>query len=293
MIQKVAMKQALLWMTGAILSFILMALAGRELSAVINIFEMLFFRSLIGLLVISAIILSNKQKLFQTAQFKTHLMRNSFHFLGQYGWFIGLGLLPLAQVFAIEFTVPFWTAIIATIFLKECLTITKVSAIVIAFLGVLFIVQPSIERFDNASLIVLGAAICYACAHSGTKVLAKDNHPLTILFYMCLIQLPLSGVLMLGHWTDPTLIQWAWIVVVAITALSAHFCMTNAMLTSTVTTVVTLDFMRLPLIALVGFFLYQERFGFWAITGSFIILGAMLLNFKPPRSKCANPKKNS
>ena len=116
----------------------------------------------------------------------------------------------------------------------------------------------------------------------GTKMLAKHNHPLTILFYMCLIQLPISGVLMIPHWTNPNLLQWGWIVVVAITALTAHFCMTKAMLTTTVTTVVTLDFLRLPLAAIVAFVFYQESFGFWAITGSVIIFAALLLSFKVP-----------
>lgn len=91
------MKQTVLWMTGAICSFSLMALAGRELSGQINTFEMLFFRSLLGLIVISTVIAcTRKTQYFQSAQIKGHLIRNSFHFLGQYGWFIGLGILPLA-----------------------------------------------------------------------------------------------------------------------------------------------------------------------------------------------------
>tara|TARA_R110001583_G_scaffold66935_3_gene191876 strand:- start:14615 stop:15463 length:849 start_codon:yes stop_codon:yes gene_type:complete len=275
-----------LWMIGTILSFSLMAIAGRELSNQINTFELLFFRGLFGLIVITMIIrLSKNSQCFQTTQFKGHLIRNSFHFLGQYAWFIGLGLLPLAQVFAIEFTVPFWTAIIAAIFLNERLTFIKVSAILIAFGGVILIVQPSLDHFDSASVIVLGAAIFYACAHSSTKYLAKHNHPLTILFYMCLIQTPIAGILMLTHWTMPTLFEWAWISVVALTALSAHFCMTKAMLTSSVTTVVTLDFMRLPLIAIIGYFIYHEPFGIWAMVGSTVILFAMLLNFKSPVNK--------
>jgi drug/metabolite transporter (DMT)-like permease len=278
------MKQTLLWMTGTILSFTLMALIGRELSGQINTFEVLFFRSLLGLIVVTIIILCSKKiQYFKTTQVKGHVIRNIFHFLGQYAWFIGLGILPLAQVFAIEFTVPFWTAIIASVFLKERLTLVKVSAIIVGFIGVLMIVQPSLAFFDNASLIVLGAAICYGFAHSGTKLLAKHNHPFTILFYMCLVQLPISGVLMIPHWTNPTMTQWMGIIIIAITALSAHFCMAKAMLTSTVTTVVTLDFMRLPLIAIIGFFLYQEPFGLLAITGSGIILGAMFLNFQPPK----------
>ncbi|GLS89260.1 membrane protein [Psychromonas marina] len=277
------MNKTLLWMTGTICSFTLMAVAGRELGN-LNTFQILFFRSLLGLIVISLIIFSiNKQQYFKTTQFKGHILRNLFHFLGQYGWFVGLATLPLAQVFAIEFTVPFWTAIIASIFLKERLNSSKIIAIIVAFIGVLFIVKPSVTHIDNASLIVLAAAVFYACAHSTTKMLSKNNHALTILFYMCLIQLPLGGVLMLSHWTAPNLVEWGWIGVVSLAALTAHFCMTKAMLTSTVTTVVTLDFMRLPLVAIVAFLLYQEPFGLLSIFGTVLIFCAMLLNFKTPK----------
>ncbi len=275
------MKQTLLWMTGCIVSFTLMAVAGRELSGSINTFEVLFFRSLVGFIVIGAIIVTlKKPQYFQTSQRKGHLVRNIFHFLGQYGWFVGLGLLPLAEVFAIEFTVPFWTAIIASIFLKDRLNPIKLLSIMIGFSGVLLIVQPPLDHFDSASFIVLGAAICYACAHSATKMLSKNNHALTILFYMCLIQLPIATVMMLPYWKMPEPIHWGGILIVSITALTAHFCMTKAMLTSTVTTVVTLDFMRLPMIGVVAWFIYQEPFGLWAVIGTVVIFLAMLLSFK-------------
>lgn len=275
------MQKTLLWMTGTIFSFTLMAVAGRELSGDINTFVILFFRSLLGLVVITLLIVTLKKTAYlKTSQIKTHLLRNSFHFLGQYGWFVGLGLLPLAQVFAIEFTVPFWTAIIAAVFLKDHLNSTKVFSIIIAFIGVLLIVQPSLDHFDSASLIVLAAAVCYSFAHTGTKILSKHNHTLTILFYMCLIQLPIAGVLMIPYWEMPNATQWGWILIVAVTALSAHFCMTQAMLTSTVTTVVTLDFVRLPVVGLVAFLLYQEPFGLLPIIGTAVIFLAMILNIK-------------
>ena len=98
---------------------------------------------------------------------------------------------------------------------------------------------------------------------------------------MCLIQLPIAGVLMISHWEAPTMAQWGWILIVSMSALSAHFCMTQAMVTSTVTTVVTLDFIRLPVIGLVAFLLYQEPFGLLSMIGTAVIFSAMLLNFKP------------
>ncbi len=100
-----------LWMMGTLASFSFMAIAARELSGTIDTFQILFFRSLLGLIIISLLIFAKKDlSLLSTKRLKQHFARNITHFGGQYGWFLGLSLLPLATVFALEFTVPLWTA---------------------------------------------------------------------------------------------------------------------------------------------------------------------------------------
>ena len=119
-----------LWMVGGLVSLSLMAIGARELGGQITTFQILFFRSVISLIVITLIIVkSKKTSLFSSKRIKLHIVRNVFHFVGQYGWFLGLGLLPLAHVFALEFTVPLWTLIIAAAFLKEGITIKKTIAV--------------------------------------------------------------------------------------------------------------------------------------------------------------------
>ena len=152
--------KSFLWMLGSMLSFSLMAISVRELSGHIGTLQILFFRSAISLFVIIIIIIIlDKPLLFYTQRLRIHTLRNSFHFAAQYGWFIGLMILPLAKVIALEFTVPVWTAIIATLLLNEKLTIKKVISISLGLIGVLLIVQPGYGLFNPASLIVLGAAI--------------------------------------------------------------------------------------------------------------------------------------
>jgi len=109
--------KAATWMIGTLMSFCLMAVSVRELGSDIDTFQVLFFRSAIGLIVISTIIIGTRNtRLFYTGRIGLHSIRNTFHFAGQYGWFVGIGLLPLAEVFALEFTVPLWTALIASFF---------------------------------------------------------------------------------------------------------------------------------------------------------------------------------
>lgn len=266
-------------MLGTLFSFCLMAVGARELSGQLGTFQVLFFRGLIALTIISIVILvTQQQHLIYTKRLKLHTVRNLFHFAGQYGWFIGIGLLPLAQVFAIEFTVPLWTAIIAALFLAEQLTKRKLVAMTLGFVGVLFIVKPGFEIVTPAALIVLASAVCYAVSHSSTKSLARTEHPLTILFLMCLIQLPVSFSLAVPDWQFPVGSQWLWLAIIGVTALSAHYCMTKALQLADVSIVVTMDFLRLPVIALVGVVLYAEEFQISLLAGALLMLAGNLIN---------------
>ncbi|MFT6260772.1 MAG: drug/metabolite transporter (DMT)-like permease [Crocinitomicaceae bacterium] len=275
--------KAYIWMLGTLLSFSLMAVAARELSSEIHTFQMLLFRSIIGLLVVAFIIIKTRQfNLVKSQRLQLHALRNSFHFLGQFGWFIGIILLPLADVFALEFTAPLWTILIAAIFLNEGITKTKVISLLLALVGVILIVKPSSQLFNPVSLIVLFAAFCYAVAYVSTKALTSTEHVLTILFLMNLMQLPLALPFSIYYWVTPDLLQFTWLIVIGITALSAHYCITHAMKVADASTVVMLDFLRLPLIILIGIIFYQEPLSIMLLVGAGLMLLGNLLNILTP-----------
>lgn len=267
------------------MSFSLMAIGARELSGNISTYQVLLVRSVIGLCVVSFLIFASKKKeLFSTNRLPLHSLRNVFHFGGQFGWFVGIGLLPLSEVFALEFTVPLWTALLASLFLGESLTLKKMSAIALGLLGVVVIVQPTQDVINVGAIIVLCAAFCYAVAHTSTKSLASTEAPLTILFYMCLIQLPIGLVLSWQTWKMPSALESAWLLLVALSALSAHYCLTKAMKNAEVTLVMILDFFRLPAIAVVGILLYDEPLTPALIIGGVVMLfGNLLVTYKSNR----------
>ena len=272
-------------MSGALSSFCLMAIGARELSGEMDVIQILFYRSIIGLIVISFIIIFlSKKNLFYSHRIKIHVLRNIFHFGGQYGWFLGIGLLPLAEVFALEFTVPFWTALIAWLFLKEQLNSRKLLAIAIGLIGVVIIVKPGPEIFNPASFIVLAAAILYAVSHTATKSLSSTESPITIVFFMCLVQLPIGFLFSISKWQNPTIEQWTWIVTIGLTALSAHYCMSKAMQFAEVTTIVIIDFFRLPLIAMAGVLFYHENFEITLIVGGILMLTGNVVGMKTSNS---------
>lgn len=272
---------AVYWMIGTLLSFSLMAIGVRELGDRISPFEMLFFRSMIGLAVITAIVMYRRQwSLLKTKRASLQVGRNLVNFLGQYCWFVGITLLPLAEVFALEFTVPLWTLLIACVFLGEQLTKVKLASMAMGLFGVIIIIQPSAAVFNPGSLIVLLAAISFAAAYVATKPLSQTEMPLTILFYMSLIQLPISLAFTLMDWQTPQGADWLYLLVVGLTGLSAHFCIAKAMQHADASVVVTLDFLRLPLIAVVGMLFYGEAIELAVLLGGLLMVVGNTLNVR-------------
>ena len=268
---------ASLWMAGTLVSFMIMAISGRELSQELSTFEILFFRSLIGLAIISVILSKTGWGQVRTARPILQITRNLAHYVGQFGWFYGISLLPLAQVFALEFTIPIWVACLAPFLLGERVTAVRVATIAIGFTGTLIILRPGMVPVSLASLAVLMAAGGYALAYIMTKLLSRTDPPITILFYMTVVQLPLGLVPSLFDWVTPSPALWPWLGVVGVTALTAHYCLTRAFVLADALVVIPLDFLRLPLAALIGFVFYNETLDVFVLIGAAIIFGGNFL----------------
>lgn len=270
--------RAAAWMMGALVSFTMMALAGRELSAEISLFEVLFLRSVFCLAVLLAIIWRRGAWPVRTPHLGLHLLRNSVHYGASYCWFIGIGSIPLTEVFSIEFTAPIWTAILAALFLGEPLTKARLTAIALGFLGIMVILRPGLAVVHPAALAVLAAAAGYAATYVVTKRLVRDDGPLVILFYMNLVQFLIGLGPTLATWVTPSVQLWPWVLVVGISGLGSHYCVTRAMILADATVVVTLDFLRLPIIAVVGYLLYAEPLSGFVLAGALLVIAGNMVN---------------
>ena len=271
------------WMTGTLLSFSVMAIAIRGLSGSLSVLEMLAIRAAVGLLIVLAIMAMRPElrHAVKTRRFGLHVLRNSIHFGSQYLWAWSLLLLPLATVFALEFTMPAWTILLAPFFLGERMTPSRIGAVILGIAGVIVIVRPGMETFQPASLMVLAAALGYAIQIIATKKLTATDSTFTIVFWMNAIQLVLgvagAGVTFVGK------IGWDLapaIIGLGTAGLFAHFCMTNAFRAGDASLVVPLDFMRIPLIAVVGWWLYSEPLDIFVFAGAGLIISGILWNLR-------------
>jgi len=271
-------------MLGAVASLTAMAVAGRELSSEFSTFQILFFRSLIGLAVISVLVHRAGWTRVKTHRFGAHAARNLAHFAGQFGWFFGIALIPLTEVFAIEFTTPLWTALFAAALLRERLTRLRVAGTLIGFAGTLVILRPGVDAVSLGALSVLGAAFAYAFAHTMTKRLSSTESPLSILFYMTALQLPLGLLPALAKgWVWPSAQAWPWVLVVSLCGLIGHYCLARAFRLADASVVVPIDFVRLPLVALVGYLLYREPLDPFVMIGAAIVVAGTWLTLRSAR----------
>jgi drug/metabolite transporter (DMT)-like permease len=152
-------------------------------------------------------------------------------------------------------------------------------------MGMLIILRPGFSVVTPAALAVLGGAVCYALSHTLTRRLAQTDAPVIILFYMTLIQLPLGLVPALRGWVTPTLAMWPWLLTVGVTALSGHYCMARAFALADATVVVPMDFLRLPLIALVGYLFYGEGIDGFVLGGAMVMLSGNVINIRAERMR--------
>ena len=260
-----------LWMGGAMLSFAVMAVAARELLRTMGSFEILALRSFVSLLIVLAVLPRFGLGRLRTRRFGLHLVRNVLHLGGQYAWVYAIAMLPLATVFAIEFTMPVWTAILATLILGERLNRGRVVMLVLGLAGVLVILKPGFSIVQPAALVMLAGSFDYASMNIATKRLSESDSALAVLFYMAAIQLPLALVPALPQWVAPQLKDLPWIILVGSAGLTAHFCLTRAFRVADATLVVPIDFLRLPLIAVVGMLFYGEPLELSIMLGAAVI----------------------
>lgn len=274
---------AVLWMLGAVVCLTTMAVAGRALASGMSIFEIMFFRNAICLAMLCAMILHYGRHLFRTHRLRLHGFRNVVHFFAQAGWYFGIVHLPLAEVFAIEFTTPIWTAILAALILAERLTPLRIAGTLLGFVGVLVILRPGVGIVDPASLVVLGAAVGFAMTFVVTRSMAPTERPLTLLFYMNLVQLPLAATAMLPVWVWPGPEYWPWIALTGLAGLGSHYCFARAFALADAALVAPIDFVRLPLAAFIGYMFYQEPTNVFVFVGAVVIFTGNLLNLRGER----------
>ena len=260
-----------LWMSGAVLSFALMAIAVRQLLRHMGILEILFWRTGVALVIAAAIAARHGAAAIRTRRLPLHATRALVHLGGQFCWMYAIAALALATVFAIEFTMPVWTALLAFAFLGERLSANRIVMLVLGLAGIAIILRPGVGPFHPAALVMLFGALLYAGNMIFTKSLSATDTAIAVTFWMSVVQAPVTLLAALPEWVAPHAIDVPWMCAIGAGSFAAHYSMTRAMKYADATVVVPIDFTRLPLIAVIGALFYNEPFDPRVLAGAAVI----------------------
>ena len=266
--------KAVAYMTGAIGSFSAMAVAGREVSFELDTFEIMMYRSFVGIAVV--LVLGwyfGTLRHITRRHVGTHFTRNLAHFTGQNLWFYAVTVIPLTQLFALEFTNPLWVLLLSPMVLGERLTRMRVLAAVMGFAGILIITRPWEFGISFGVTTAALSAVAFAWTTLMTKKLTRTESVTCVLFYLTVMQ-AVFGVVCAGYDGDiavPSMTALPYVMVIALCGLLAHFCITTALALAPATVVIPVDFARLPVIAVIGMLAYGEALDIMVLAGAVLI----------------------
>ena len=269
------------WMVVAVAGLAGIVIAVRALKPDMTVPQLLFFRAIIGLIAISAIMIPKEGiKALITKHLGFQILRNITHAGGQYCVFFGVISVPLAVVTSIEYTIPAITAAIAAMTINEKVNRYRWIGMAVSFLGVLIIVRPGLVPVGLPMGMVILGAILFSVQNVMVKVLSQTESAGTMVFTMNIIQ----TLVFLGPavylWINPEWHHLPWLMLLGLSGLTTHFCLSKALVLIDTSVCFPIDFLRLPFIAFIAYLLWDETFSSWVAVGALVIFASTYFSIR-------------
>ena len=201
-----------------------------------------------------------------------------------------LTLIPLAQATAISFSKPIFITIGATIFLGEIIKARRIAAIIIGIIGMLIIVQPGVNSLSFGIMLAIIAALAHSINALIVKKLTITDSPQAIVTWMVIILIPITFIPAVTVWQWPSFETWFYLWGIAIVGTLAHFSWTKSYTMAEITSLESIEFIKLPIMALFGWIIFLEIPGTWTwIGGSIIFISTIYISHR--EAKAANSLK--
>lgn len=263
-----------LWMCFTAIGFAVMIGSVRQLSGNLDVFVIAFWRNLAAVLLFLPWIARMGVGGLKTKRWGLFWLRAIIMLASSVLMFLGAILLPLAEATALSFTTPLFVTLLAWLVLKERFGWRRGAAVAVGFLGVLIMTRPDAEAMNIGALVVLLAAITFAGVVITGKLLSATEKPALITLYLSLLPLPISLLPALYYWSWPIGYDWLWIVMLGVGAVINIYGISRALAVGDASLLQPFDFLRLPTVAIVAWFAFQQNTDVWTWAGAAIIAAA-------------------
>ncbi|MCZ6885336.1 MAG: DMT family transporter [Alphaproteobacteria bacterium] len=265
-----------LWMLGSTVFFTAMTAMIRYVSGSIDPLEIVFFRNLFGLVVLLPWLLRHGGVSLRTRRLPLYSLRALVGLIAMTCWFTAISQMNLGDAVALSFTAPLFATVGAVLLLSEIVRVRRWVAVLMGFAGAMVILRPGFAEIPPAAFVVLLSSMMMGLSVCLVKLLARTEQVMAIVFTMVLMLTPVSLIPALFVWQTPDLMQFAWLLAIGACGTLGHICITRAFSISEATAVLPYDFMRLPLMAVLAWLVFDQVLDIWTGVGAIIIIGSSL-----------------
>ena len=242
-----------------------------------NVFTVGFLRFFFGLLLITPIIIQSNFKIYNTINFKLHILRCIINVPMMIFGFAALTYIPLEQIKAIGFLSPILVVILSVIFLGERIYLIRTFSLILGFIGTLIILRPGFIEINIGVYMVLASALLWSCVIIITKFMSKNDSAMTILTFqytfVTLFTLPLAII----YWNNPSFISLIYTLLAAIVGTVLHLCINNAYKLSDLSIIQPVWFTQLVFASFLGFIIFGSLPDFFTWIGAILVFISVLI----------------
>ena len=254
-------------------SFVVMHSAAKFLSDQIHIFEITFLRCALVAFVLAPMIFKEGKSSLITKQPKFQIYRIITNSIAMLCFFYGLTLTTLAEVTALNLTVPIFTTLLAFLFLNEKLKKHRLSALFIGFLGAIIVLRPDIS-INVGGILILISALIWSVSLIFIKKLTETDSPVTISLYAGVGMIPATFVAAYPYLIMPNLYQFLIIFFIAVTGTIAQTLLNSAFKRGQLAILLPFDYLKLIWSVLIGYTIFVESTTISLWIGGTLIVGA-------------------
>jgi drug/metabolite transporter (DMT)-like permease len=252
--------------------------------------EQVFFRSAFALVPIAIMVMMMKgqrlRRVFFTSNFISHLWRGGIGALSMIAWFFAIARLDLPAAMAIGFLSPLLVILLASIVLGEKLTATRIVAVLLGFVGILFILWPQLELVEHLPLeapklvgaaAALASAFFAACAMILVRRLIKHEPTTTIVVWFS-INASLIGLATLPFgWVWPNATELGLLVLSGLFGGVGQLLLTQSYRYADASTIAPFDYTQMIWVLIVAWFIFAEHPSIHVLVGATIVIAAGLM----------------
>jgi S-adenosylmethionine uptake transporter len=247
----------------------------KVLNSNLNPTALAFWRFSFSTLILTPFIIKGGLQSIKTSKLPLHVIRGLILALALYLWCYGLSFIPIATVTLMSFTIPLFTLILASLFLREKLSLKHYAASFLGFLGIILTLVPQGITFPLSSLIFLAASILFATLDIlNKKLLNQGEKTLPMLFYSNLFSATTLGFVGYGELLSIQISDWPFLILLGLGANLILYCLLQAFSRAQASFLAPIRYLELFLSSLVGFIFFNENLSIYLILGGLVVIGS-------------------